>query len=78
MGTEGNVALIDRIAPEVIIGMPTFIYHVLTHAVAEDRHWPQLRKIVLGGEKVPPGLRRKFRALCAELGAGTREPATGG
>jgi len=73
MGTEGNVALIERIAPEVIIGMPTFLYHVLTHAVAEDRHWPQLRTIVLGGEKVPPGLRRKFRALCAELGAGRVE-----
>ncbi len=71
MGTEGNVALLERIAPEVIIGMPTFIYHVLTHAVSEDRHWPQLRKIVLGGEKVPAGLRRKFRALCAELGAGS-------
>ncbi len=73
MGTDGNVGLIERTAPEVIIGMPTFLYHVLTQAVAQDRHWPQIKKIVLGGEKVPPGLRRKFRALCAELGAGRVE-----
>jgi len=73
MGTDGNVGLIERIAPDVIIGMPTFMYHVLTQAVAQDRHWPQIRKIVLGGGKVPPGLRRKFRALCAELGAGRVE-----
>lgn len=73
MGTDGNVALIERTKPEVIIGMPTFIYHVMTQAVEQDKHWPQIKKIVLGGEKVPPGLRRKFRALCAELGAGKVE-----
>ncbi len=70
MGTEGNIALIDKVKPEVLIGMPTFLYHILTLAVAGDHHWPQLRILVLGGEKVPPGMRRKLRALCAELGAG--------
>lgn len=70
MGTEGNMALIEKVKPEVLIGMPTFLYHILTLAVAEDHHWPQLRILVLGGEKVPPGMRRKLRALCAELGAG--------
>ncbi len=70
MGTEGNIALIDKVKPEVLIGMPTFLYHILTLAVAADHHWPQLRILVLGGEKVPPGMRRKLRGLCAELGAG--------
>lgn len=69
MGTEGNIALVEKIRPEVLIGMPTFLYHVLTVAVEEKQHWPQLRKLVLGGEKVPPGLRRKLRALCETLGA---------
>ena len=70
MGTEGNITLIDKVKPEVLIGMPTFLYHILTLAVAGEHHWPQLRILVLGGEKVPPGMRRKLRALCAELGAG--------
>lgn len=70
MGTEGNVALIDKVQPDALIGMPTFIYHVLTQALADDRHWPKICRIVLGGEKVPDGLRRKLKALCAHLGAG--------
>ncbi len=68
LGTEGNLNMIDKIKPEVLIGMPTFLYHVLTLA-AGTHHWPQLRILVLGGEKVPPGMRRKLRALCAELGS---------
>lgn len=70
MGTEGNILLIDKVKPEVLIGMPTFLYHLLSQAVTQDRHWSQVRLLVLGGEKVPPGMRRKLRALCAELGAG--------
>jgi phenylacetate-coenzyme A ligase PaaK-like adenylate-forming protein len=70
MGTDGNIALMEKVKPEVIIGMPTFLYHVLSQAVVEDRHWPQLRLLVLGGEKVPLGMRRKLRSLAAELGAG--------
>src|SRR5262249_36287454 len=33
MGTEGNLRLIQKIKPDVLIGMPTFIYHVLQQAV---------------------------------------------
>lgn len=69
LGTEGNITLIERTRPDVIIGMPTFIYHVLQQAVAEKRKWPDIKRVVLGGEKVPPGLRTKLRALCSELGS---------
>ncbi len=70
MGTEGNLRFLDKIRPEALIGMPTFLYHVLSLAVERGLSAPNLRKIVLGGEKAPPGTRRKLRALCAELGAG--------
>ena len=73
LGTAGNVGLIDRIDADVLIGMPTFIYHILQQAVSEDRHWANLKRIVLGGEKVPDGLRRKLRGLAAELGSGNVE-----
>ena len=69
MGTEGNMRLLHRIRPDVLIGMPTFLYHLLNGAVAEKIPMPQLRKIVLGGEKVPTGMRRKLRKLAADLGA---------
>lgn len=69
MGTEGNLRLIRKIRPDVLIGMPTFLYHVLTEAVKEGAELPNLQKLVLGGEKAPAGIRRKLRALAAQLGA---------
>ena len=69
MGTEGNIQLVERIKPDVLIGMPTFVYHVLRQAVEEKRSWPWLKRIVLGGEKTPQGLRAKLRDLCAQLGS---------
>jgi phenylacetate-coenzyme A ligase PaaK-like adenylate-forming protein len=69
MGTEGNLRLIRKIKPDVLIGMPTFLYHMLLGAVNEGIELPNLKKIVLGGEKAPSGMRRKLRALSAQLGS---------
>lgn len=69
MGTEGNLRLITKIDPDAIIAMPTFLYHLLQQAAAEKQRWTKLKRIVLGGEKVPAGMRRKLRALCAEVGS---------
>ncbi len=71
MGTEGNLRLLKKIKPDVVIGMPTFLYHLLSEAVREGLEFPQLKKVVLGGEKAPAGMRRKLRALASQLGAGT-------
>jgi phenylacetate-CoA ligase len=69
-GTEGNLRIMLKLQPEVLIGMPTFIYHVLQAAVSRNLRCPQLSKFILGGEKAPTGMRRKLRALAAQLGAG--------
>lgn len=69
MGTEGNMRLMRKIKPDVLIGMPTFLYHLLLGAVNEGVALPNLKKIVLGGEKAPSGMRRKLRALAAQLGS---------
>lgn len=70
MGTTGNIRLIDRIDPDAIIAMPTFLYHLLQEGAAGGSRWRKLKRIVLGGEKVPAGMRRKIVALCREMGAG--------
>ncbi|MEM6967506.1 MAG: AMP-binding protein, partial [Bacteroidota bacterium] len=70
MGTTGNVAMLEKIQPEVLIGMPTFVYHMLQEAAESGVSCKPLRLIVLGGEKAPEGMRNKLRALAAELGAG--------
>ena len=69
MGTEGNLRLIRKLSPDVIIGVPTFIYHLLHQAADEGLRCDNLKKIVLGGEKLSDGLRHKLRELARELGA---------
>ncbi len=69
LGTEGNIALIEKVQPEVIIGMPTFIYHLMHEAADEGRRWPNIKRIVLGGEKVAEGLRARLLDLATSLGS---------
>ncbi len=69
MGTDGNIRLMDRLQADALIAMPTFLYHMLQHAASDGMRWPKLKILVLGGEKVPQGMRRKLRVLCRELGA---------
>ena len=69
LGTEGNIKLIDKIQPDVLIGMPTFIYHVLREAHETGKRWTTLKRLVLGGEKVADGLRARLRELAAALGS---------
>jgi phenylacetate-CoA ligase len=69
MGTEGNLRHLRKLNPDVLIGIPTFVYHLLHQAAEEGVHCQNLRRIVLGGEKVSDGLRNKLRDLALELGA---------
>lgn len=69
LGTVGNLNLIAKIKPDAIIAMPTFAYHLLQQASATNLRWENLKRVVLGGEKLPAGMRRKLRALCEELGS---------
>ncbi|MFN0079413.1 MAG: phenylacetate--CoA ligase family protein [Prosthecobacter sp.] len=69
LGTDGNIKLIDKIQPDILIGMPTFIYHVLREAHETGKHWTNLKRIVLGGEKVADGLRARLRDLATALGS---------
>lgn len=69
MGTEGNLRMIQKIKPDVLIGMPTFLYHVLQCAVEEGIRCESIKRLVLGGEKAADGIRRKLRNLAAKLGS---------
>jgi phenylacetate-CoA ligase len=69
VGTDGNLRHLRKLNPEVVIGIPTFVYHLLHQAAEEGVHCENLRRIVLGGEKVSDGLRHKLRDLALELGA---------
>jgi phenylacetate-coenzyme A ligase PaaK-like adenylate-forming protein len=69
MGTEGTIRHICKFKPNAIIGMPTFLYHLLHQAAEQGVRCESLRGLVLGGEKVSDGLRTKLRELTGKLGA---------
>ncbi|MFH0909838.1 MAG: AMP-binding protein [bacterium] len=69
MGTEGNIRLMMKTKPSTLIGMPTFLYHLLQQAGDEGHRCETLRLLILGGEKVPDGMRQKLRELAMKLGA---------
>jgi phenylacetate-CoA ligase len=79
MGTEGNLGAILKLKPQVLVAMPTFIYHVLQQAIDTKKRIEGVRLICLGGEKVPDGTRRKLAAMCEQLGSpGVKVVATYG
>jgi phenylacetate-CoA ligase len=69
MGTEGHLRLLRKLCPEVLIGVPTFLYHLLHLASEDGVRCENLRCIILGGEKVTDGIRHKLRELAHGLGA---------
>jgi phenylacetate-CoA ligase len=69
LGTTGNLDLLEKIDPAILVGMPTFLYHLLRQGVEEGRQLPSLKCIAFGGEKVAEGTRRKLAKLAKELGA---------
>jgi phenylacetate-CoA ligase len=69
MGTDGTLRLIKKLKPDNLIGIPTFLYHVLSQAVAEGVQFKSLANIVLGGEKVSDGMRQKLCELARAAGA---------
>jgi len=69
MGTDGNLRLLVKSKPTVMVGMPTFVYHLLRRALEVGEKVEGLKVIALGGEKAPPGLRRKLAGLAEQLGS---------
>ncbi|MDA0577154.1 MAG: AMP-binding protein [Verrucomicrobia bacterium] len=68
MGTDGNIRIIDKVKATALIGMPTFLYHVLSEAREQGKRFPELGTLALGGEKVATGMRTKLRELVRDLG----------
>ncbi len=69
MGTSGNLRLISRTQPDTLIGTPGFVYHVLRHARGEGADLSSIKLVILGAEKVPPGLKAKMTDALQACGA---------
>jgi phenylacetate-coenzyme A ligase PaaK-like adenylate-forming protein len=69
MGTEGNLRMIERIRATALVGTPGFVYHVLRQARTEGRDLSNVHMVILGAEKVPPGLKAKMAEALQACGA---------
>ena len=69
MGTDGSLRLFERLAPTAIVGTPGFTYHLLRRGNELDVNFTNIRTVVLGAEKVPPGLKEKMLECLQRGGA---------
>jgi phenylacetate-coenzyme A ligase PaaK-like adenylate-forming protein len=69
MGTSGNIKMAERLMPTVLIGTPGFVYHFLREARERGSNLSAVKLIILGAEKVTPGLKRKMAEALEACGA---------
>lgn len=69
MGTSGNIRLLERMQTSVILGTPGFVYHLLREAAEQNAKLSRVKLVVLGAEKVTPGLKQKMAESLAAMGS---------
>lgn len=69
MGTEGNLIAMSRIKPSVILGVPSYIYHMIRCAKEKNQDLSYLKKIVLGAGKVTVHYKQKIADMLSAQGA---------
>ncbi len=69
LGTDGNMGVLMRIKPSVILGVPSYIYHLVRFAQEKGHDLSFLKKVVLGAAKVTVPYKQKLAVMLAEQGA---------
>lgn len=69
LGTKRIIDSVKALKATVLIGMPGYVYYLLNSALEQGVNLPTLRTIILGGERVPPGLRVKLKDILIGMGA---------
>jgi phenylacetate-coenzyme A ligase PaaK-like adenylate-forming protein len=70
VGTDGNLRLLERMRGTAIVGTPGFVYHLLRTARERGSKLASVRRVALGAEKVPSGLKAKMQEHLQACGAG--------
>jgi len=69
MGTQGNLAALERMQPALLMAVPGYAYHLLRAAVDRGMRVTSLKRVLLGAERVPPALKKRLAALAEQLGS---------
>src|SRR3989338_5878545 len=63
MGTQGNIDAISKAQPSIIIGVPSYMYHLIRTAKELNKDFSFVEKVVLGASAVPLGFKEKLASL---------------
>ncbi len=69
MGTDGNIAAIEKIKPSTILGVPSYIYHLLREAHERKCKMPYIKNIVLGASRITFTFKHKIAQLLKAMGS---------
>jgi phenylacetate-CoA ligase len=69
MGTDGNIAAILKMKPSVIMGVPSYVYHVLRLAKNQGCKLDFVKKVVLGAARISEGFKIKLAGMLEAQGA---------
>lgn len=68
MGTEGNIESISEVRPSILIGVPSYIYHLIRSASELGKDFSFVRNIVLGASSIPLGFKDKLASWLRGMG----------
>lgn len=68
-GTQGNISAILKMKPSVLLGVPSYVYHVLRQAHEQGCTMPSVKKVVLGAARVSNAFKLKLEELLTSMGA---------
>lgn len=69
MGTQNLIGAIEDMKFTVLIFIPGYCYYLLRRAAEQNRDFSSVKKVIFGGERVPPGLKTKIKDLLNQMGA---------
>ncbi len=69
MGTQNLLDAVEFLKPTVMLFIPGYAYYFLREAVNQGRDFSSVKKVIFGGERVPPGLKQKVKSLLEQMGA---------
>lgn len=69
MGTEGNITFMLKMKPSLILGVPSYVYHVLRTAQDKGADLSFIKKIVLGASRVTIPFKKKLAEMLESMGA---------
>lgn len=69
LGTDRIISSTQAMKATVLAGMPGYLYHLLRTAKDQKKNFKSLNLVILGGERVPAGLRDRLKDFLISMGA---------